>query len=151
MKIKDEKVSELIEKLAEKKARIEHKEKLIREKERKKKVRRFIEIGNIASRFGMDALDDPALIGAFAEMEERSKNPAIMDEWKKRSETLSKGSHLPLMISFGKELTDDMKKFLKENRFRWNTFRKEWHGYGIKQEIEELVKSCHGKVEVARG
>lgn len=149
--MKEQKLSEMIDKLAQKKAEIEHKERILRDRERKLKDRRFIEVGSIASKFGIDEFDDETLMGAFAEMQERSKQPDTQLEWKQTGVALSTNRRSPLIISFGTDPSDEVKAKLKEMRFGWITFRKEWHGHGTKEEIERLVKEFNGKVDVVKG
>lgn len=146
MQMSDEKLAKL-KKLADKKARIEQQEKLIKEKERKIKTRRYIQVGILASKFGIDTFDDLVLAGAFAEMEESSKDSATLNKWKKKGESLSKTNLHPLILSFGKELDDEAKKRLKSQGFKWNSFRNEWQGYGIKEEITKLAEKFDGTVE----
>lgn len=150
MKIEDKKITNLIEKLAKKKAGIEFREKILKDKERKIKTRRFIQVGSIAAKFEIDGLDDETLVGAFAEMQERSKQGNTLAEWKQKGLDLSETRLSPLIVSFAKEVSDEVKASLKEKRFKWNTFRKEWQGYGIREEIETLVKEFGGIVDVAK-
>ena len=151
MKIEDKILQSPLEKLAAKKAKIEIREKLIKKRERKLKVSRFIEIGTMAARCGIDTLDDDQLIGAFIEIKERSKDHNAVKNWKKNGEEHLKKNCLPLIISFANELDENMKKALKTLNFRWNSFRREWYGYGIKDELEKLIKESHGNIEVAKG
>ena len=147
----EEKLTNLMEKLAQKKAEIEQREKVLRDRERKLKTRRFIEVGSIASKFGIDGFDDETLMGAFAELQEKSKQATVLAEWKQKGEALSISRHSPLIISFGNEPSNEVKTVLKEKRFKWNTFNKEWHGYGIKDELEGLIKDFNGKVDIVKG
>lgn len=144
--MKVEKIIDQKEKLAQKKVAIEHKERILRLKERKLKTRRCIEVGSLASRYGIDQLDDETLMGMFSEIKERSQQSAVLDEWKKKGAELSTQQPSPLIISFLKEISDELKHSLKERKFKWNSFRKEWYGYGIKDEVEDLVKDDQGKV-----
>ncbi len=144
--MKLEKIADQQEKLAQKKVAIEHKEKLLKLKERKLKTRRFIEVGSMASKYGIDQLDDETLIGAFSEMKERSQQPALLAEWKQKGAEFSTQHPSPLIVSFRKEISDELKDSLKERKFKWNHFRKEWQGYGIKEEVENLVKDALGNV-----
>lgn len=144
--MKLEKITDQQEKLAQKKVAIEHKEKLLKLKERKLKTRRFIEVGSLASKYGIDQLDDETLIGAFSEMKERSQQPALLAEWKQKGAEFTTQHPSPLIVSFPKEISDELKDSLKDRKFKWNHFRKEWQGYGIKDEVENLVKDAQGNV-----
>lgn len=151
MQLKDEKIADRLKKIAEKKAKLDFQERLLREKSRKQRTKRLIEIGSIAANFGIDAFDDFTVTGAFAEIQEKAQQPNMIENWRKKGEALSKNSLAPLLISFGKEPTDEMKTILKNRRFKWNSMRREWQGYGIKDEIEKLIQEFSGKVEVASG
>lgn len=151
MQVRDEKISSLIKKLAQKKSKIEHREKVLKEKERKLKIRRYIEIGVIAAKFGIDQWDDMVLTGIFAEIQELSKANEAINLWKKKGEELSKTALSPLIVSSENEFPEATKDTLKKRKFKWNSFRKEWYGYGLKEEIEELVKICDGQVDIAKG
>lgn len=144
--MKVEKITDQKEKLAQRKVAIEHKEKLLKLKERKLKTRRFIEVGSLASKYGIDRLDDETLMGAFSELKERSQQPALLAEWKQKGAEFTTQHPSPLIVSFPKEISDELKDSLKDRKFKWNHFRKEWQGYGIKDEVENLVKDAQGNV-----
>lgn len=149
MQANEEKTS-VLEKLKAQKAKIEQKEKLIKEKERKMKLRRLIQIGTLAARSEIDHLDDPTLSGAFAQIKEGLKNPEMIKKWRQDGEQLDKVNRLPLIVSFAKEPSEELKKVLRNQNFKWVNFRQEWHGYGIKDEIEKLIEPVGGRVEVVR-
>lgn len=150
MSSKVEKISVRLKELAEKKQKLKFQERQLHEKSRKQKTKRMIEVGSIASKFGIDVFDDQTITGAFAEIQEKSQ-PAQLEIWKKKGEALSKRSLTPLLVSFGQEPSDDVKMTLKTLRFKWNSMLRLWQGYGIKDEIEKLVQAFHGKVEVVNG
>lgn len=150
MQSKVEKISDRLKELAEKKEKLKFQERQLREKSRKQKTKRMIEVGGIAANFGIDSFDNQTITGAFAEIQERSQ-PAVLENWRKKGEALSKKSLHPLLVSFGKEPSDEVKMTLKTLRFKWNSMRREWQGYGIKDEIEKLIQEFQGKVEVANG
>lgn len=140
-----------IKKLAEKRTKLDYKERQLREKSRKQEIRKLIEIGNMASKCGIADFDKETLMGAFSEVMERSQLPDIKNEWKKKGSILSETSLTPLLVSFKKDPNEELLRTLKDKRFKWNNFRKEWQGYGVEEEIAKLVKESHGKVEVVRG
>lgn len=147
MKKQQEQILDSIKKLAEKRTKLDYKERQLKEKARKQEVRKSIEIGNIATKFGIANFDTETLIGAFSEIQERAQHSDIKNEWKKRGDSLSESNLNPLLVSFGKDPSEELLRILKDKRFKWNSFRKEWQGYGIKEEIEKLIKEFHGKVE----
>ncbi|MFS8563948.1 MAG: conjugal transfer protein TraD [Rhabdochlamydiaceae bacterium] len=139
------------EKLALKKAVLEKREKLLREKERKIRTRQLIRIGELALKAGIGEIHENILFGAFLEVKERSKNPSTLNKWDKdgtKALEVDK-DHYPqqLAVSF-KEESLEAKMLLKERQFRRNSFRKEWYGYGKKEELEELLKEYSATIEV---
>lgn len=148
--IEDKTVERLKKILAEKKEKLEQKERLLKLKNRKAQIRRWIEIGNISSKFGLDKLDDLALRGAFAEIQEKAKHSPTLENWRQRAQSQQNLDQLKLLIIFSEEPSENLKKSLKEKQFRWNSWRKEWYGYGKKDEIETLVREYGGRVEAVK-
>jgi hypothetical protein len=148
--IEDKTVERLKKLLAEKKEKLEQKERLLKLKNRKAQIRRWIEIGNISSKFDLDKLDDLALQGAFAEIQEKSKHSPTLENWRQQAKSLQDVDQSKLLIIFTDEPSENLKKSLKEKQFRWNSWRKEWYGYGKKEEIETLVREHGGRVEVIK-
>lgn len=148
MTTKSEKYAEIFEKLDRQRAEIEKRERVLRNKERQLKVSHFIKIGETAAEFEIDRFDEETLRGAFSEIRERAKEPDTLRLWKNAGESMKTTALSPLIVSFRKQLSDELKDALKARRFRWNGFRKEWQGHGIKEEIESLVKEFDGKVEL---
>ena len=149
MKLQSNQLIDKMQKLAKKKAQLDYKERQLREKSRKQTTKKFIEVGSIASKFGITDFDTDTLHGAFAEIQERAKLDEVKNQWKKTGSDLLGVSQSPLLISFEKQPTEEIITTLKSKRFIWNKFRKEWQGYGMKEEMESLVKDFNGKVELA--
>lgn len=138
-----------LKQLSEKRVQIELKERLLRTKERKRQTRRLIELGSMLKRCGIDTWDDATLMGAFLEIQQQGKEAGKIEGWKKRGGSFTQTSALPLIVSSTQEVPDAFRQIMKDKRFKWNIFRKEWYGYGVKEEIEELVKAYNGKVVIA--
>lgn len=146
MTTKDGKYAEIFEKLDRQRAEIEKKERILRSKERQLRTSRLIKIGEAAAKFRIDEFDEETLKGAFSEIQEKAKQPNTIEAWKKIGESMKSSPLSPLIVSFRKEISDELKEALKTRRFRWSPFRKEWQGHGIKEEVENLVKEFDGKV-----
>ena len=54
---------------------------------------------------------------------------------------------LSFVITFVSEPTRETKSHLRDLNFKWNPFRKEWCGYGVESELNNLVRECGGAVE----
>lgn len=140
------------EKLAISKKRIEFQEKLLKEKERKIQVRKRIQIGSLLEKVGVDHLDKSTLIGALMEIKALSKNKKKVSEWRDQGDkylnTDTNENLHSLLISFEGETDKEAVDILRQNKFKWNRFRKEWYGYGIKSEIESNLKKFNPSIEV---
>ena len=137
-----------------KKSRLEAKEKLLKQEDRKLHNRRLIEIGTIVSKAGVKDMDNNALLGALLEIKERSSNELTMKEWFENGRAVFqkeiKEIGEALIISFNSEPSKEAKKRLKELRFAWNNFRKEWYGYGKKKELEDIFVGLGAIIECAK-
>ena len=149
--MKTEKLIEKKEKLALKKAVLEKREKLLREKERKIRIRKLIRLGELASKAGIVEFNENILFGAFLEIKKEGQNTATLSRWEKDGanalEDDDKNNPQQLAISF-KEESLEAKALLKDRQFKRNSFRKEWYGYGKKEELEELLKGYNAIIEV---
>lgn len=150
MQVNEGKTVERLKKIAETKEKLEQKERLLKLKNRKAQIRRWIEIGSIASKFGLDKFDDLVLRGAFAEIQEKAKHSPTMENWRQQAQSQQVSDQAKLLIIFADEPSEKLKKSLKEKQFRWNRWRKEWYGHGKKDEIETLVREHGGRVEVVK-
>lgn len=124
--------------------------KMLIAKEKRKRASKFNNIGKLAYRANIDQLDEKALFGAFLEISTNISEEKI-NQWKeivkKDFEIQTKNLDQLFGISFLEEPSQEIKKKLKENKFSWNRFRKEYYGRGQRQEIENLLKGCKVKIE----
>ncbi|MBI3211608.1 MAG: conjugal transfer protein TraD [Simkania negevensis] len=138
-----------------KKTRLEMREKLLREQERKLRTKHLIEVGALATKAGIGELDKETLFGAFLELKERAGKQTMVEKWKGEGRDLfekekeQKGEQL--IVSFEVEASQEVKERLKGMKFRWNPFRREWYGYGHKKEVEEALESFGAMVESVDG
>lgn len=141
-----------LKKLEEKKKKILLKEKILREKEKKKKSKRFSLIGKLASKANIDHFDDKTLLGAFLEIQRLSESEEIKSEWKSSGQSFIQGNQIteqtPLSLSFTEDPDSLTKKALKDLGFRWNSFRKEFYGYGKKEELQSVLNGTKFNIEV---
>jgi pyruvate-formate lyase len=149
-----EELKSRLDKIAKKKQDLLGKEKLIKDlekaKEKKKRLKKSIEIGKLACQFNIDAFDLEVLTGAFIEISERIQNSEQAAKWKTNANNLSMKetySEKALSLAFANEVNADLKNTLKGLGFRWNKFRKEFYGYGKKQELEKLFKNDKCTIE----
>lgn len=135
-------IEDKLEELQRKKDKIQLQEKILQEKARQKRARRFIEVGKLAYKANIDEMDPEALLGAFLEIAELMEDQAKLTYWSKRGRELQQKSsskeELPLLvITFAELPSDEEKRKLKQQGFRWYAARKEFYGRGS----EDLLRS----------
>ena len=146
-KLEGDKMSRLEKKKEElklKKSRLEAQERLLKLKERKKRTRLLIEIGGLAGKANIDHLNTNTLMGAFLEIKEKEKEEKVVKRWtQKGAEAFEREKNEngePLVLTFEKEPERVLKGKIREAGLRWNRFRKEWQGYGVPSQLEEMLK-----------
>ena len=106
----EEKLKARIEKLEQMKSAIASKMKI---NDRKLKIRRHIEIGALATKFGLETFDNETLMGAFAEIKAKADDPKTLDSWKQNGSEQSTRLPSPVIVSFAKDPGEELKKALK--------------------------------------
>lgn len=149
-------VNDKLELIAKKKQDLLKLERILKEKEKqkeqKKKIKMIIEIGNLAVKANLDKMDKKILFGAFIEISQRSHDNVCLETWKKNSEIFEEKMDIDrvdsLSLSFKSDISEDLKSKLKNLKFRWNKFRREYYGYANKHEIESLLNGLDYILEV---
>lgn len=135
-------------KLKQLKAKVEEEKKRIQIRKNKEESRKLIEKGKIIRESALSNWDKETLLGAMIEIKERSLEEESLHLWKKRGkERLDKNQNKQLIVSFKKEINEEVKILLKKMHFYWNRFRKEWYGKGKKAELSEKFKSLEIVIE----
>ena len=137
-------------KLEEEKRRLILKEKLIKEAEKKKRIRGFSLIGKLAYKANIDLLDQETLLGAFLELSERVKDASDIEKWRSRAAQFlnveaSKNSKA-LSVIFLTEPTEEHKNFMRQLGFKWNRIRKEYLGHSSKDILEKMLVGISIKI-----
>jgi hypothetical protein len=139
------------QKLAESKKRIEAKEKLLREKERKLKTKEHINRGVLIEKSGLENLNNTTLLGALLEIKELSQDQSRISKWEKKGEEFQNRSlnneQTPLIVSIENNDEKEAVMILRDLKFKWNAFRKEWYGYGVKSDIEKALEPFKANIE----
>ena len=134
-----------------KKSRIEHQERLLKLKERKKRTRVLIEVGGTAAKAGIDHFNTNTLLGAFLELKEKEKEEGTIKRWtKKGAEALDldkKKNGEALILTFESEPDKKIKTQIREEGLRWNRFRKEWQGYAKRENLEKILKGTEHQIQ----
>ncbi|MBX9744394.1 MAG: conjugal transfer protein TraD [Chlamydiales bacterium] len=146
-----EKLMKQKEKISQKKEHLGKKELLLKMKERKIRTRRLILSGELIVKAGIDHLPPIVLLGALLEIKDRAHDEIAIKAWQTKAEVMFEhDQHVnaqPLILSFEVELDESSKASLKALKFRWNAFRREWYGFGKKDELEALFKGFGAKIE----
>ena len=152
--MENEKILDRKKKIALKKARLERKEKSLMEMERKLRIRKLIELGSLVSKAGIEEMDIDTLFGSFLEIKEKSTNENVLKAWNEKGSqafTFNKKNRLQrLIISFREDPPQETKNVLRDMRFRWYAFRREWYGIGKKEEIDQLLGNVNANVEILK-
>ena len=143
-----EDIEKKLEKIAVEKSRLAQKEMLLRKKNEKKEIGRFIEVGRLAAQAGILTLNRETLLGAFLEISSRIADEQLLSSWKKAGEKTLFSNKQDLIISFAEVTSAEITNIMMSHSFRWNRFRKEWHGRGEKELLEKLLEGKNAKIEV---
>ena len=138
------------EKLETSKERLKQREKLIKLREQKEKNKGIYQIGRIAKKASLLDMDREALLGAFLEISERSKNQKDVERWKEQAQSYSNESSERQMdsvvVSFAGDPSNEAKKLIKDFGLKWNRFRNEWYGYASLDEVKSSLEMFEASV-----
>lgn len=147
-----ESIDEAKKRLENEKEKIRLKEKLIRDRERKMRAKRFQEIGRLAHKAEIDLLDSDALLGAFLEIQSRKANKSDIAGWKEKASALKTADDqqgkTPMIVALKEEAPTEVKRKLSDLNFKWNSFRKEYYGHGNRGELSEILENIKHELEV---
>ena len=135
------------EKLAQTRARLEKRQRLVNELERKVKIRKTIELGDLIIKAGLDDFDSQVLLGALLEIKALSTEKSNVKRWSERQVAwLNSNQPQRLIVSFQGESSSETTDLLRSKKFRWNSFRQEWYGFGKKDELQTLLGKDNAKI-----
>ena len=134
-------------KLEQKKARLQAQEMILKNKEKKRRDYNYMEIGKLSGKAEIDHLNFHTLFGAFLHLKNMMfRNPDVLDIWEKKGKEIidAELKQKQGVILVMKEETDtEMKKALRNQGLKWNTFRREW--FGLVDDIDALKKLLGAK------
>lgn len=146
--MENQKIADKLKEIEDRKSQLRYKEKILKNKGRKIQAKRLIQLSSVLKKCGIDTWDIPTLLGACLELKERGKDLDQLAQWKEKGEGFNQKTPMPLIVIPTSEAPDSFVQTMKDKNFKWNKFRKEWYGYGVKEEIEELVKTYKGRVDI---
>ena len=140
-----------IKKAGDKKKRDLLRGKIEKEKEIKRQIKRLNKIFNAANHENIDKLDDQALLGAILEINQKSKDTIVIENWYRLAEeykkTREKSNLARLMIKFKEKPNEELTNQLRTLKIKFNRFLGRYCGYGDKQEINTLLANVNCEIE----
>ena len=119
--------------LEQKKNRLIAEETRLKLKERKMRTRHLIEVGGLVTKAGLDHLPTNTLYGALLSIgESLETNVAIKEQWTKIGKTKLEEEQTnkhAVILKFEQELSNEIRKVIRNHSLKWNKLRKEWYGY----------------------
>lgn len=143
-------------KLESKKQKLKEKEKILKNREKVVSNKMLNTLGKFVVKAQLSSLDNEALLGALLEISDKSKDDKNLILWRERSqrETMHEinrnlaPEENAIIISFQASPSNDVKERLKKLKFKWNSFRSEYHGFGSKEQIENLFENVECTIEI---
>jgi hypothetical protein len=128
--------------IEEKKKKLKAQEKAIKMKEKRAIRMKSSDFGNLIIKAGISHISKEALFGALLEISEKINNAKNISEWEEKSKRNQKESQQKqqITISFKSPPNKEAKEILKQNGFKWNKFRGEYYGFGLKENLSEMLK-----------
>ena len=128
--------------------------KLIKNREERKKATRFTAVGKLAFQADIVDLPDDVLLGAFLEIKEKSINENTINAWREKSVEKQQSNKskegTPITVSFSNTPSKETRKLMKNQEFKWNSFRQEYYGYGNIESMKKTLTDVECKIEVVR-
>jgi hypothetical protein len=119
--------------LEQKKNRLIAEETRLKLKERKMRTRHLIEVGGLVTKAGLDHLPTNTLYGALLSIgESLETNVAIKEQWTKIGKTKLEEEQTnkhAVILKFEQELSNEIRKVIRNHSLKWNKLRQEWYGY----------------------
>jgi len=134
------------------KSRLEAQIKRLENADRKKQTSRKIELGGLIIKARVNDLNNNALLGALLEVQEKMKEDSTVKKWKDKGDAAFKKAKKEngekLILTFDMEPSREVKNKLKDLKFSWKSFRKEWWGHGQREIVERELKGFEFDLEV---
>ena len=149
-----DKLDEAKQRIALRKTRLERDSKRVKELEQKARLRKKIEFGAMVETVGLLDFDPTVFLGALMEIKNGSSDNQRVKIWQelgaKTSENSDKTDKKPVIVVPKAEISKDIREQLRALKLRWNSFRNEWEGYAIPDEIRSLLKDSQAEVTVCQ-
>tara|TARA_R110002096_G_scaffold432707_1_gene649976 strand:- start:58 stop:498 length:441 start_codon:yes stop_codon:yes gene_type:complete len=119
-----------LDKLQQRKAALQRKERALKEKQRKTENARKYKLGGMVVKAGLDTLEDEEIIGLlFKQKDALAKKESVKQEWYERGiEASKKPEKVGVIVKFSDKPDAEITKKLKAEKLRWNRISKQWEG-----------------------
>lgn len=149
-------VSEIIESkkqvLNQKINKLKQQEAKLKEAERKSRNRKLFEKGGLVEKAELSHLSSNQLYGALLQIKKQSENSVTLKEWEHiggaafHNESKEKGD--AVIVTFPEKPSLEIRKQLREFGLKWNSFREEWQGICVINEIDGFIKNNNGNLSL---
>ncbi len=125
----------------------------LKEKKNLALQKRLFDLGKLAQKAKLLELDDIVLLGAFYEIAERKGDESAIKSWiekanaKNKQEESKEKDNTRLSVSFKNPPPKEAKAILKKMKFRWNSFRGEYYGFGNRESLARLLDGTECNIE----
>tara|TARA_R110002096_G_scaffold344222_1_gene537128 strand:+ start:4129 stop:4569 length:441 start_codon:yes stop_codon:yes gene_type:complete len=129
-----------LDKLQQRKAALQRKERALKEKQRKTENARKYKLGGMVVKAGLDTLNDEEIIGLlFKQKDALAKNDSIKQEWHDRCiEASKKPDKVGVIVKFTDKPDTEITKKLKAEKLRWNRISKQWEGTFPPEKVDHI-------------
>ncbi len=135
------KIKEKKAQLSEAAKRIENQKKLLRSTEKKLKVKRYIQLGELFERAGIDIHDeegDSILLGGLCELKKLIGDTKQASDLKMKGEAVLRATVQRFVIRFNGTPSNTAQTILEMLKFKWRPLQQEWHGTAKYESIKPL-------------
>lgn len=142
-------IEEKKKRLEQDKARLQRMAQKIRSEERKKQTQQLIHLGKIVKDAGLGSVDPSALLGAFLEIKERSKEPSTLNGWRAKADLEEQAveDKVAVVVSFPSQPERNERQILKSHGLKWNDFRQEWQGHCNREKLAKDLNNSKARIE----
>lgn len=148
-----EKIRKKREAIASESRRLQNQKKLLNEEERKLKIRRYIQLGELFDKAGISTKEeelDEVLLGALVEVKKLLKSPEQRKNFKEEGQALQRTLNLKYAISFKEPPSQESEKVLKNMNFKWRPAQKEWHGRAKYEDLSKTLDGLKAAIEAVK-
>lgn len=141
-----------IARLERKKAILATQEAILKNKQRKQRTSKLIELGGLVVKAKLDDLKTNELYGALLYIaDELNHQPSKIEQFKSiganafQKENINK---TPVILTFSNQPSIQVRKNIRDLGLKWNKLRLEWEGYTELDKLKNLLKNIDHKLNI---